>query len=275
MYIRHFVKKVKRSVKQRVNGRFSKDNFGVKWWELKRLEYAPRYWHTQSSLLGKKIELTDPFCYLRGYREIFLEQIYKFSVDKTCPLIIDCGANIGLSVIYFKYLYPEARIVAFEPDPEIFSVLQRNVRRFGFTDVELYQNAVWTSNGELAFRSTGAGDGRVMTEDQEKGLIRVPTVRLDDFMNQKIDFLKIDIEGAEYEVIKDCQNNLDAVNYFFIEYHGDRKEIQTLHEILRILQNAGFRYHIREANPILHPFIKKERQKRLYDLQLNLFGFRC
>ena len=63
-----------------------------------------------SPLLGKMIELTDPFWYLHCYREIFGDQVYRFIANRQDPLIIDCGANIGMSVIYFKYLYPDARI---------------------------------------------------------------------------------------------------------------------------------------------------------------------
>ena len=62
------------------------------------------------------------------------------------PFIIDCGANIGLSVIYLKNLYPDAEIVAFEPDEQNFQLLQKNIASFGFKNVEARKEAVWTEN---------------------------------------------------------------------------------------------------------------------------------
>ena len=101
----------------------------------------------------------------------------------------------------------------------------------------------------------------------------VETVRLNQYLKMDIDFLKIDVEGAELRIIKDCRDDLERVQNIFIEYHGNRSRKQRLHEMLHIIQQAGFRYHVQDANPINHPFIERERGN-LYDLQLNIFGFR-
>ena len=70
------------------------------------------------------------------------------------------GANIGLSVLYFKRLFPACRIYAYEPDPYIFEILQRNVTEFHLTDVTLVNEAVAEFSGELGFKSDHA-DGAV------------------------------------------------------------------------------------------------------------------
>ena len=75
-------------------------------------------------------------------------------------------------------------------------------------------------------------------------------------------------------ILVDCQDKLGNVDHLFIEYHGKQDETQTLHRILDMLHQAGFRYHIKEAHAIQHPFTQGTRQNRLYDLQLNVFGFR-
>ena len=116
-----------------------------------------------------------------SYREVLLEQIYRFVARRANPFIIDCGANIGLSVIYFKHLYPAARIIAFEPDPQNFAALQHNVQAFALADVTLYQKAVWNAETELAFQATGSLGSRVLTagrRDPDDTSGRNPSERL-------------------------------------------------------------------------------------------------
>jgi FkbM family methyltransferase len=264
---------VKRLAKKPL-GFFHPSAFALSLWERKRLEYFPRYKHTHSPLLGKSVELTDSFWYLFSHREIFIDEVYKFEANSETPLIIDCGANIGLSIIYFKNLYPNSRIIGFEPDPEIFRVLQTNVNTFGFTNVELWQKALWNSDTGVLFRSEGSLGGAIGAPGIAKDeMIQVQSVRLGNFLNQKVDFLKIDIEGAEYEVLQDCEEGLEKVDYIFVEYHGKPAKPQMLPELLKIIECAGFRYHIKDANPVRHPLVKYERN-RYYDLQLNIFCYR-
>ncbi|MBW6474942.1 MAG: FkbM family methyltransferase [Anaerolineaceae bacterium] len=241
--------------------------------EKKRIEYQPRKKVFSSYLLNKKILISDSYWYLLTLDEIWGNQIYKFHANREVPFIIDCGANIGLSVIYWKFLYPKANIIAFEPDPKILELLRKNIDAFGLDNIEIRPCAVWSSNTILCFKSDNSVGGKLVDHMNGSKLINVNTFRLRDLLNQQVDMLKIDIEGAEYEVLMDCYENLVNVDYIFIEYHGITNEPQKLHNILEMLQNKGFRYHIKEANPINHPFIRSERNK-FYDLQLNIFAFK-
>ena len=83
-------------------------------------------------LLGYKISyLGEPqFRYL--FNEIFMQAPYFFKSSNDPPLIFDCGSNIGMSVLFFKKLYPNARIVAFETDPFTFEILRRNVIKISY-----------------------------------------------------------------------------------------------------------------------------------------------
>ena len=65
------------------------------------------------------------------YREIFARQQYYFRAETESPLILDCGANLGMASLYFKWLYPKARVRAFEPDPSTFELLKQNLARNG------------------------------------------------------------------------------------------------------------------------------------------------
>jgi len=79
--------------------------------------------------LGKPFEIVDGLSFVLMYRDIFEQHSYRFRTNEQKPYIIDGGANVGLSVLYFKELYPRSQIVAFEPDDDIFSVLERNIER--------------------------------------------------------------------------------------------------------------------------------------------------
>lgn len=222
------------------------------------------------NLLGKEFSFTNGFWFRHSLREIFIDQTYKFKTNKSSPLILDCGANIGLSVLYFKKNYPNCKIIAFEPDKDISGVLLSNIANNSIKNVRVIQKAVWINEDNLHFQSDGALGGKITSRPEG---ITVPAVRLKDFLNQEIALLKIDIEGAEYEVIKDCENELHNVKNIFIEYHSLPNEKQMLDEILTILSNSGFKYYIKEAweNQKI-PFM--ETKGPLYDLQLNIFGKR-
>lgn len=239
--------------------------------ERVRLKRLPRYTPTTTEFRGKPMAIVDACTYLAGVREIFDEGIYEFRAGRENPLILDCGANIGLSVLYFKARYPGARIVAFEPDPRIFRTLQANVASFGLDRIELRQAAIWMENGSVEFKPEGGFSGRIQSGSE--GLVSVPAVRLKDWLREPVDFLKIDIEGAETDVLHDCAEDLGCVERMFIEYHSESGHPQRLDELLAIIRRAGFRYQIKEAYVAAKPFISQPTMMNM-DLQLNVFCFR-
>lgn len=242
--------------------------------EAQRLAAMPRYTPTTTILSNHVFEVVDACTFLGGHREIFLKGIYEFKADIDKPYIIDCGANIGLSVIYFKQLYPDAVIVAFEPDQNICAVLKKNVGTFGFTDVAVHQEAIWKENGIIEFQLEGGFSGRIPKPEDQTQLVQVKARRLKDLLlERKVDFLKIDIEGAEYEVLLDCQNALQNIQHIFIEYHSHISESQKLNEILAVLSANNFRYHIHEAYTQQKPYVQRELMLGM-DLQLDIFGYR-
>ncbi len=98
--------------------------------------------------------------------------------------------------------------------------------------------------------------------------------QIEGFVGEEIDFLKIDIEGAEHAVLRDCADNLTNVRNLFVEYHGIYSEMFKLNEILDILVRNNFKYYIKEGSPVYaKPFWERER-KGDYDIILNIFAFR-
>ena len=135
------------------------DNLPKVFWEL---EFFPRYTSTSTRLLGKEIQLPDSSSFLFMFTEIFLENVYQFKSNKKSPYIIDCGANIGLSLIYFQQLFPDAEFIAFEPDKTIFKYLKNNTSAFNFKNLNLINKGLWNKETTLAFHSEGADGGLIM-----------------------------------------------------------------------------------------------------------------
>lgn len=242
----------------------------------RRSELGSRAGTVTTTLFGVPIlAFNDYFWYLHSVDELFVDEVYRCSLKSTNPVIIDCGANIGLSLIYFKRLFPSAELTAFEPDKIIFSNLQSNLKTFGFTNVNIVNKAVWSASTTLSFRSTGDLGGAVSLQSRSTALdmYEVETVRLRDYLSTRVDFLKIDIEGAEFDVLADCRDLLGNVENLFLEYHGFGNSSQKLHEMLGWIQEAGFRYHIKEAwRNQTHPFVQKQTVG--LDQQLNIFCYR-
>lgn len=244
--------------------------------EKVRLKFiTQRYKSTFVRFGGRQLLVPDVPSFIAAYTELFIKKIYTFRSKTADPLIIDCGANIGLGVLFFKSLYPQSRIIAFEPDPKIHAALVHNIKAFGLRDVEAHQSLVWKEDTTMRFVSEGGLSGRLYDEAQDMGkpVIEIPAVSIKKYLQQPVAFLKIDIEGAEYEVLKDCRDSLGNVEHIFVEYHSMSGQPQHLDEILTILSRAGFRYHIHEAYTSPHPYMQVKSLLNM-DLQLNIYGYR-
>lgn len=242
--------------------------------EEERIKKLERFTETETIFFNQKLKMVDNLSYQFLKHEIFDLEIYKFNCNNQRPLIIDCGANIGLSIIYFKRLFPEAEIIAFEPDKKVFEALMYNVDSFGLSNVQLIQKACWNEETTLRFFSEGADGGRAANDDETSKITEVLTTRLSSYLNRRVDFLKIDIEGAESVVIEEIKDLLKNVQRIFLEFHSFVEQDQKLPEILTILKNAGFRLHITAPGlTSVSPFVQLSFYANM-DNQLNIYGYR-
>jgi FkbM family methyltransferase len=221
-------------------------------------------------LLGRPFQIGDGPSFFYSYREIFLEEIYRFDTHSATPRIVDCGSNYGTSLVYFKNLYAGARITGVEADPAIFRLLAQNCADL---DVELINKAVSDSHEAVEFYCQSGDSGRAARalHDPKTG-IRVPGVTLDELIDGPVDFLKIDIEGSEVRALEVC-TRIGQVQQMFVEYHSFQGEKQTLDRLLRLLSANGFRYFIRDQMCSTRPLVEEKVYFGM-DLQLNIFAKR-
>jgi FkbM family methyltransferase len=254
----------------KVTGLLHRSSFETE--ELKRITSIPRYVTGTTNLYSKEITFVDSASFIFMFKEIVHKQIYQFKTTNERPYIIDAGANIGLSIIYFKQLYPDAEIIAFEADEKIFSILQKNLIQFGFDNITLIQKALWNEETTLSFFSEGADAGRVGTAIDAQDVTEVKTIRLKKYLEKKVDFLKVDIEGAEVIVLEDCKDLLENVTNIFVEYHSFVAKNNNLHTLLTILYDAGFKIYITAVNnSASNPFMEKHDYLGM-DFQLNIYA---
>lgn len=253
---------------------FGSLNLSYKKRELSRVNNQSRFQYGYTHIFGKPFKFNDGQSFSNTYLEIFQNNIYQFIPDSNRNTIIDCGANMGLSVFYFALNYPNHRIIAFEPDPAIFAVLKENVNTFGFSNVVLHNEAVWNKEETLAFFTDKGMGGRVENSYTNQKPSHIKAVRLKEYINADVDFLKIDIEGAEDTVLRDCADRLSEVNNIFFEYHNNINGPQTLHELLYLVKQKGFHYYIKESYTRKSPFIDTELVCEAFDMAINVYCYR-
>ncbi|MCU1337789.1 MAG: methyltransferase, FkbM family [Bryobacterales bacterium] len=130
-------------------------------------------------------------------------------------IVVDVGANVGLySAIAAQRVGASGRVIALEPDPESFQFLLRTIQHNGFHNIEPHQMAASAHAGTTPlFRNPdNRGDSRLYRDPMLKDSVDVTTVALDDLLVQKgiqqVDFMKIDVQGAEGLVLAGARETL-------------------------------------------------------------------
>lgn len=155
--------------------------------------------------------------------QIFYAGEYDFDTKEPPRFIIDCGANIGLSAVFFANKYPDAKLVAIEPDKANFKFLLLNTKKY--PNITCLQKAVWPQKRNLTMVDAGRGNWGMQTINatQDSG-DKIEAITIDEIMHQfeinMIDLIKIDIEGAEKELFTyNYKNWLSKTNVIAIELH--------------------------------------------------------
>lgn len=198
-------------------------------------------------LYGYQLTFDNPQETLGIAKEIFKGNCYYFETNKVRPVIIDAGAHIGLASLYFKSLYPQAIIIALEPNPDNFALLQTNIEQNQIEDIELNNLALWDGQGAKEFfldrtedrwYSTSGFIKSAWNQRQKSRSIQVVTKPLSDFLDREIDLLKLDIEGVEERVLLSAGPKIRQVNHLIFEFHPTVNN--QLKSIEKFLRTQGF-----------------------------------
>lgn len=162
-------------------------------------------------------------------RQVIVREEYRDAAAlRDIHLIVDCGANIGVTSYYLLHRYPDARLIAVEPDAENFELCRQNLAAFG-ARVTAVHAAIWPTRQPLRIAAASRADGawalRVEpVEPEEAEVYGLPMTDILALASEPlpIDLLKMDIEGAEAQVFaNECAPWLDATRHLVIELHGE------------------------------------------------------
>ena len=219
-------------------------------------------------VLGQTLHFFDYSAFAIVFEEVYVGGAYEFRAANREPFLIDAGANIGVSIAFFKTLYPDCRILAFEPDAENFRLLEENARANGWTRTELHATGLHRRDGELPFYiyndSPGAlssGFWQLRSAGEASRVTALRTEPLSRYVGEFVDLLKLDVEGSEHAILEDLAESgaLARIGRIVCEYHhhvqpGDDR----LGKFLSTLESAGFGYHL--LAPLAMPFPEDEFQ---------------
>jgi FkbM family methyltransferase len=157
-----------------------------------------------------------------AYEHALVNEEYGFHLAGSPSIIVDAGANVGMTAVYFSRRYPTAKIIAVEPDAGNFAILKKNAQLF--PRIYPVNAALWNSDGLVQLQDGGAGSWgmRVSTAtSRPAGFVRSLRLRtlLDEHNIDKVDLLKLDVEGSECEILEDAVTWLRRVDVLCAELH--------------------------------------------------------
>ena len=192
--------------------------------------------------------------------ELLVHREYEVKIGKSNPVIMDVGANIGLATLYFKQLYPESKIMAFEPNPQTYQLLVKNIKQNKLSNISTFNVAVTKEESEVDFYVYSSrrdipwsiGDSLMKSsinlwqKDFLSNTVKVKTIKLSRYINSSVDLLKIDIEGSETDVLVEIEDKLKLIENIVLEYHRDQNNPNNKMEtIVEILARNRFEYWVR------------------------------
>jgi FkbM family methyltransferase len=176
------------------------------------------------------------------FNQVFIKEEYKplTKLSKINPVVIDAGANIGCTAIYFSMFYPKAEIIAIEPEISNFQQMVKNIALSNLNVISI-QAALWHCKGTVSIAGH-FGDKRnwsMKVDDSQKGGIVATTLQsvLQTAKIDQVDILKLDIEGAEEFLFKKDNSFVEILRFtktFAIEVHDKESDIPN------ILEKMGF-----------------------------------
>jgi FkbM family methyltransferase len=219
--------------------------------ELRRVGALRRRPPSIARIVGNRVAYASYPALVSLFEEIYLRRHYPFRPTEARPLVIDCGANIGIATMFFKAVAPDARVLAFEPEPTAFRLLEENIARNGITGVNCLPVALAADEGRAMLRVYQPAHGGAtlrLAEGAGWPETEVATARLSTYITEPVEFLKLDVEGAEVEIIEELAEAdvLKRIATVAIEHHPNGAD--DLPRLLASLAASGFDYRIATTN---------------------------
>ncbi len=237
-----------------------------------RLRRVKRFQPGTIRLFGRCFHYVDGPSFLSAFWEIFVQEIYDFTTANPEPVFVDAGANVGLASCYLLQKYTNAKIIAFEPDPAIADCFERNTAKYG-SQIDLHRVALGDCEKIATFYQEGGDSGSLVDDSNGTGLA-VSLRKLSSYLPDRVDFLKLDVEGAELDVIRDCAPLLDRVERLFVEIHCYEGDQQENLQVLEVLRQTGFRCFPVTPYSLFDRYETSEGSSKL-DLAMNVFALRA
>ena len=153
------------------------------------------------------------------FDQVFQDQQYAVDLDDPA-LIIDAGANVGFASIFLAHRYPNARIIALEPEQHNVELLQRNVR--GYDNIHPIRAGLWSRSTRLVITNPDSGSWAFQVTESKDG-VGIPALGVKTILQQanadRVDMLKMDVEGAEREILSTSAEWKHQVDMLVIETH--------------------------------------------------------
>lgn len=189
----------------------------------------------------------DHFLSALTLKEVFYDGDYR-PKTKSARTIVDIGANIGTCTIYMSSLFPKAKVYSFEPDPNTFKLLKTNVEKNNQSNITLVNQAVSNHSGHTTFYSCQASGLSSLSKTMlpykvtktQVILTTIPEL-MKKFDIKTIDVLKIDAEGAEFDILlKTPRFPFQSIKEIILEYH-DRLTSHYHEELVNKLHQVGYK----------------------------------
>jgi FkbM family methyltransferase len=201
-----------------------------------------------------------PLRLLHTFKEIFMDECYLVGLERSIPsgaTVVDIGANAGYFTLFAASCFADARVFSFEPVPVNYTQLERHRNLNSSRRIKCFPKAVSGQAGEvsLSFDSSDSftTSATILKQaDQQTESINVPCLTLGQVMDEngisKCDLLKMDCEGAEYDILYNCPPDyLQRIDQIAMEVHNGEKEKQNIEALESFLRGQGFSTRRRPA----------------------------
>ncbi len=198
-------------------------------------------------LSNGKLYFPDGEAVLTLIEEILINECYYFEETNPESVIIDCGTHYGVSLYYYRKQFPKKKIICFEPSKRAYSVLKRNIKENGWVSIDSHNSALSNKRVTLNFYDqtyqSMAGSLKRRKGDKNSKAHKIKVELLSPYLDQSVDFLKLDLEGEEMKVLQEIESKLENVNAIFCEYH-EATCPTPLEDVVGLLRKNGYQVKV-------------------------------